>query len=71
MSKQTTPLSVMKVAPIEDGSYSLKHKLDTVTQQEVTDSLALELNKLLEFNVVVPSTLHSTILGIQPENNVY
>ena len=39
---RATPLSIMVVTPIKNKAYSLTHKFDTVTQQKVTDVLALD-----------------------------
>jgi len=46
MSKRATPSLVMTFALIEDGTYLLTHKLDAVTQQKVTDALALDFRTI-------------------------
>ena len=64
MSKQTTPLSVMIATPIKDGSYLLKHKLDTVTQKKLTDATALYFK-------TVPRVKHSGTKHITLHNHRY
>ena len=64
MSKQTTPLSVMIATPIKDGSYLLKHKLDTVTQKKLTDATALYFK-------TVPRVKHSGTKHITLHNCKY
>jgi len=54
----------MTVVPIEDGAYSLTHKFDTVTQQKVTDALALDFKN-------VPRLKHSGTKYIVLHNRKY